>query len=129
VYPKKNFSFGFFTDESFTTERSIKLGDLIPQQELVWKANWIDATHSRNILCNRLWEEMVQSRKGFPKREVDRAYLNQLGVNSLDTGAVGHVDGYPAVVRLNGVFYGIGTLNIGKKRDNYNLDKSNKKHV
>ncbi|MFH4258674.1 hypothetical protein WAJ21_19875, partial [Acinetobacter baumannii] len=60
VYPKKNLSFGFFTDESFTTERSIKLGDLIPQQELVWKANWIDATHSRNILCNRLWEEMVQ---------------------------------------------------------------------
>lgn len=95
-----------FTDESFTTERSIKLGDLIPQQELVWKANWIDATHSRNILCNRLWEEMVQSRKGFPKREVDRAYLNQLGVNSLDTGAIGHVDGYPAVVRLNGVFMG-----------------------
>lgn len=129
VYPKKNFSFGFFTDESFTTERSIKLGDLIPQQELVWKANWIDATHSRNILCNRLWEEMVQSRNGFPKREVDRAYLNQLGVKSLDTGAIGHVDGYPAVVRLNGVFYGIGTLNIGKKRDNYNLDKSNKKHV
>ena len=54
-----------FTDESFTTERSIKLGDLIPQQELVWKANWIDATHSRNILCNRLWEKWFNQEKVF----------------------------------------------------------------
>ena len=129
AYPKKNFSFGFFTDDTFSTERTIKLGDLIPQQELVWKANYIDATHSRNIVCNRLWEEMVQTRTGFPKREVDRTYVSQLGTKSNDTGATGHVDGYPALVRLNGVFYGIGTLNIGKKRDNYNLSKNNKKHV
>lgn len=129
AYPKKNFSFGFFTDKTLSTERTIKLGDLIPQQELVWKANYIDATHSRNILCNRLWEDMVQSRKGFPKREVDVMYVNQLGTKSLDTGATGHVDGYPCVVNLNGKFYGIGTLNIGKKRDNYNLNKDNKNQI
>ena len=96
---------------------------------MVWKANWIDATHSRNITSNRLWEEMVQTRKGFPKREVDVTYVNQLGTASLDTGATGHTDGYPCVVTLNGQFYGIGTLTIGKKRDNYNMNKDNKKQV
>ena len=128
-YAKKNWSFDFFTDASQTTDLSIKLGDLIPQSTLVWKANWIDATHSRNITSNRLWEEMVQTRKGFPKREVDVTYVNQLGTASLDTGATGHADGYPCVVTLNGQFYGIGTLNIGKKRDNYNMNKDNKKQV
>ena len=128
-YAKKNWTYDFFTDDTYSTDRSIKLGDLIPQSTLIWKANWIDATHSRNITCNRLWEEMVQTRKDFPKREVDVSYVNQLGTASLDTGATGHVDGYPCVVTLNGEFYGIGTLNIGKKRDNYNLNKDNKKQV
>lgn len=129
TYPKKNWSFDFFTDDTYSKDRAIKIGDLIPQTSLVWKANYIDATHSRNILTNRLWEEMVQTRKGFPKREVNVSYVNKLGIASLDTDATGHVDGYPCVVTMNGSFYGIGTLNIGKKRDNYNLDKDNKKHV
>lgn len=128
-YPKKNWSFDFYTDNTYSKDLSIKIGDLIPQSTLVWKANYIDATHSRNILTNRLWEEMVQTRKGFPKREVDRTYVDKLGIESLDTGATGHVDGYPCVVTMNGHFYGIGTLNIGKKRDNYNLNKDNKKHI
>lgn len=129
VYPKKNWSYDFYTDDTLSTERQVKIGDFMPQEQLVWKANWIDATHSRNIMTNRLWEEMVQTRKGYPKREVDASYVNATGINTLNTGATGHVDGYPAAVYVNGDFYGIGTLNVGKKRSNYNLSKSNKAQV
>ena len=135
--PKKNWTFGFFSDENRTQEVSIKLGHLLPQQELVWKANFVDNTQSRNIACNRLWQQMVESRIGFPKNEVDLVNMinpdltaeSYSGFNYQPTGAVGHVDGFPAVVYINNAFYGIGTLNIGKKRDSYNLKKDSQKHI
>lgn len=129
AFAKKNLSLDFFVDEEHKTERKIKLGNLQPHETLVFKANWIDATHSRNIVTNNLWEEIVQTRKGFPKREVDVTYVGAKGVGSIDTGALGHATGYPCVMYFNNQFYGIGTLNIHKKRGNYNLEKDNKKHI
>lgn len=137
AFPKKNWTLCLFSDEARTTALKIKIGELIVQEEFVFKANFVDNTHTRNIAVNRLYDEMQMSRSGFPKREVDSVNMlnsdlsveNYNGLKYTPTGATGHVDGFPAVVYINGFFYGIGTLNIGKKRDNYNLDKNNQKHI
>ena len=136
-FPKKNWTFGFFGDANRENATLIKLGKFLPHDELVWKANFVDNTHSRNIAVNRLYDQMQLSRSGFPKREVDFVNMlskglnteNQNGLSYAPTGATGHVDGFPAAVYINQNFYGIGTLNIGKKRGNYNLKSNDQKHI
>jgi hypothetical protein len=39
------------------------------------------------------------------------------------------VDGFPSILYINNEFYGIGCLNIGKKRQNYNLDSQNQSNI
>lgn len=129
-FPKKNWTLAFFKDEARTQAVSIKLGPMIAQEELVFKSNFVDNTHCRNIAVNRLWDQMQLARQGWPKREPD--FVNTVGGVGLayqPTGATGHVDGFPAVMYINEAFYGLGCLNIGKKRDNYNLKKDSQKHI
>ena len=129
-FPKKNWTLALFADAARTSPIEIKLGHMMPHDELVWKANLVDNTQSRNLAVNRLWDQMLLARSGFPKREVD--YVNMVGgvgLNYTPTGALGHVDGFQAVVYINKEFYGIGSLNIGKKRGNYNLASNNQKQI
>lgn len=129
-FPKKNWTLAFFKDEARTQAVSIKLGYMMAHEELVFKSNFVDNTHCRNIAVNRLWDQMQLARQGFPKREPD--FVNTVGGVGLayqPTGATGHVDGFPAVMYINEAFYGLGCLNIGKKRDNYNLKKDSPKHI
>lgn len=129
-YPKKNWTLAFFSDADRENPIAVKLGHMKEHEELVFKSNFVDNTHTRNIAVNRAWDQMQLARSGFPKRECD--FVNMTsgnGVASMPTGATGHVDGFPAVMYINGEFYGLGCLNIGKKRGNYNLKKTNPKHI
>lgn len=130
-YPKKNWTFAFFNDSEYSDEYEFRIGTLVPHSEYVFKANWIDATHCRNIVSNRLWEQFVMSRDGYPKRECEVAYddTDTDVMHRIDTGALCHVEGFPCVLYINGEFYGIGDFNIGKKRANYNLNKSSATQV
>lgn len=130
LMPKKNWSIAIFSDDSRQNAINIKLGHMLPHDELVWKAYFVDNTQTRNNVSNLIWEQFVQTRNQFPKSEVDR--VNMIGGVGLDyqpTGALGHVDGFPAVCYINGEFYGIGALNIGKKRGNYNLASNKQTHI
>ena len=120
--PKKNFTFAFYNDAGYTDSYKFRLAGMVAHSEYVYKANYIDATHARNIACNRLWEQIIYAHENPP-------YRGNEGVLSIDNGALCHVDGYPCVVNINDEFYGIGDFNIGKKRDNYNLSKSNQNHI
>ena len=129
AYPKKSLTFAFFADEQRKTPIAIKLGDLIPFEELVYKANWIDTTHVRNIVCNRLWNKFQDARDTFPFRDTHHAYKGKTGVATIDTTATGNAAGYPCFVYINESFYGIGDINIGKKRQNYNISKDKPKEL
>ncbi|ELH1434885.1 CotH kinase family protein, partial [Raoultella ornithinolytica] len=83
-----------------------------------------DTTHVRNTMSYSLWEQVVQSRKTWPKREVESVFVGKFGEDGTFNGANGHPIGYPCVMYFNGEFYGIGDLMTGKKRSNYNLAKN-----
>ena len=103
---------------------------MMAHDELVFKSNFVDNTHCRNIAVNRLWHQMCEARDGWPKFEPDFVNTSTgVGLDSMPTGATGHVDGYPAVIYINDAFYGIGSLNIGKKRTNYNLKSNDQNHI
>lgn len=123
-YPKKNMSIELYPDATYAETISLKIGDVLPHDEWVFKANWIDSTHVRNTLCYNLWDKVVETRRGWPKREIDNTYIGKTGAAAVDTGATGHPKGYACITYLNGDFYGIGDLMIGKKRKNYNIAKN-----
>ena len=130
-FPKKNWTIALFNDEAKTSGFKLRIGEWVEHSEFVFKSNWIDATHARNLISNHIWEDIVQSREGYPKRENEIAYVESYTGQTwrFDSGALTHVDGFPAEVYINGGFYGIGTFNLGKKRENYDLISSNQNHI
>lgn len=93
-YPKKNFTIKF--DNAFEVKEG--WGD---QKKYCLKANYIDASHARNIISATLWGEMVRSRD-----EVDAR------LKVLPNG--GAIDGFPVLVYINNKYQGLYTWNIPK---------------
>ena len=131
IYPKKNWTFALYNNESKTESFKLRVGNWAEHSEFVFKSNWIDATHCRNILSNQIWEDIIQNREGYPKRENEIAYSEAYTAQSgrFDSGALTHVDGLAAELYINGSFYGIGNFNLGKKRENYDIVSSNQNHI
>ncbi|HGN8976408.1 TPA: CotH kinase family protein [Klebsiella pneumoniae] len=125
AYPKKNLNIGLYIDDKYDDLFTLKIGDCLPHDEWVFKANWIDHTNLRNLMSYHLWERMMASRDGWPKRDIDNYYVGKTGLDEMDTRATGYPVGYPCVMYINGDFYGIGALTIGKKKENYNIPKNN----
>jgi hypothetical protein len=71
------------------------------QSKYCLKANWIDHTHSRNIVSAKLWGLMVKNRA-----------TQNTNLSGLVNG--GAIDGFPIVIMLNGEFHGLYTFNIPK---------------
>ena len=128
-YPEKNWTIELFTDSSMTTPVELRIANLLPHSEYVLKVNYIEPMHVCNITANRVYEQMIQTRDGFPKRDTEQRLIGLSGSEAMETGALGHVDGYSAVFFRNGELYGMGTFNIGKKYQNYDLTKDLAAHT
>jgi hypothetical protein len=95
AYEKKNYTIVF--DNAF--EAKAGWGE---QKKYCLKANFIDHSHARNIVCAKLWSQMVAC------RTIKDEKLN----TSPNYGAI---DGFPIVIELNGKFHGLYTFNIPKE--------------
>jgi len=78
-YAKKNWNIAFFSDQAFTKSLDVKIGDLLPHDELVCKSNWIDHTNIRNAMCYRFWAQFTASRTGYRRLETQRPYFGETG--------------------------------------------------
>ena len=74
------------------------------QTKYCFKANWVDPSAARNIVCARLWGQIVKNR-------VDSGDVTDGRENAPNYGAI---DGFPVEIRLNGESVGLYTLNIPK---------------
>ncbi|MEQ4694660.1 CotH kinase family protein, partial [Providencia manganoxydans] len=128
-FPKKNLTLAFFKDENYDKSVELKIGDGLPHDEWVYKANYVDSTHLRNLFGYRFWERIRDSRNTWPQREIDFYYEGKTGFDAIDTGATGLPKGYPCVLYVNSAFYGIGDITIGKKRKNYNMAKDKPNNI
>lgn len=93
-WPKKNYTIKF--DNPF--EAYTGWGE---QKKYCLKANYIDFSHSRNLVNAKLWGQVVKSRKNADARL--KALVN-----------AGAVDGFPISLFINDVYQGIYTFNIPK---------------
>lgn len=94
AWPKKNYTIKF--DNAFEAVEGWGA-----QKKYCMKANYIDYSHSRNLVNAKLWGQVVKSRN---------VVLTQFA-NLVNGGAV---DGFPIIIKLNGEFHGVYTWNIPK---------------
>ena len=111
-YPKKNQTVKLFRDADCTEKLKVDFKCWGAQNKHVYKANWIDLSHARNVVSARLWADVVKSRAGYEN-------LPELLRTSPNQGAV---DGFPVKVYAAGVYQGRYTLNIPKDKWMVNMD-------
>lgn len=107
--PKKNYAITF--DESFEVVSGWGV-----QKKYVLKANFVDSSHARNIVCAKMWGNIVKSRT--PANAT---------LNALPNG--GAIDGFPIILSLNGVFHGIYTWNIPKDGWMFGMDETGQQAI
>ena len=116
AFTKKNYTLSLYEDEDLTTKKKIDFG-WGKQSKYCIKANWIDSTHSRNILSANLAAQATATRpESAFKTELMKAPNN------------GCVDGFPIELYIRGAFHGLYTLNIPKDTWMFGMDKSNPNH-
>ena len=98
-------------DSSFEEKLKIDFG-WGKQNKYCLKANWIDKTHSRNVVTAKI------------AGKVQKKY--NLFNDSPNNGAI---DGFPIEVYLNDEFLGLYTMNIPKDAWMFNMDEDNEKHT
>lgn len=117
-YPKKNMTVKMYKDEALEEKLKVDFKNWGEQRKHVYKANWIDLTHARNIVSARLWADVVKTR-------ADYELLPELLRTSPNQGAV---DGFPVKVYSQGIYQGRYTLNIPKDAWMANMDDSLDEH-
>ena len=110
-YDKKNFTIDFYNDSSYSQKLGVNVG-WGEQSKYCLKANWIDKTHSRNVVTAKLVGQM------------QRKY--NLFMNAPNNGAI---DGFPVEVYINNTFHGLYTMNIPKDAWQFGMDESNPNHI
>lgn len=88
------------------------------QKKYCFKANYIDASHARNIVNARLWGRMVAARIAMGEITDARA----------DSPNYGAIDGFPCEIKINGESQGLYTFNIPKDAWTFDMDEENDKH-
>ena len=120
---KKGFSVNFANKHRF--------GNWIAMDEYHCKGYWGDWMHFRDLASNKILEWIYMSRP-FANNRPFKAY-NDFPANDMamvaESGVLCHVDGFPIELYINGVYWGIYSINIKKERNNYNLNKKNTNHI
>lgn len=117
-YPKKNFTISLFEDIDRTNKLKKNFRGWGEQSKFCLKANWIDISHSRNVVSARLWGDVVKSRDNYNS-------LPELLRTSPNQGAI---DGFFIKVYYNGIYQGRYTWNIPKDKWLTNMDDSLDSH-
>lgn len=144
VFVKKNVSFDICNDEWVGDDTfKIKFGEWVAQDSFHLKAYYTDFFRGLAIPAYNFYKSILNTRGS----DADRTWKLALGIDQdnygqglgygqpsstrdrLDDGALCFPQGFPALVYLNGEFYGVFSWNLKKHRDNYHMKKSNTAHI
>lgn len=116
AWPKKNYRMALFNDSGFTDKNSVRFFSDFPKDDKFnLKANYIDASHSRNIVNSRIFSKITSLRSDV--NEVVAAASN-----------FSQISGKPINLYINGSYAGLYSLNTYKNNAIFNFDKSNPNH-
>lgn len=108
-YSKKNFTIKLFSDENCTEKNKLSFSHWNKEHKYILKANYIDPSQCRNLVCADIWAEICASRSSLSD-EMRR--LSNYGA----------VDGFPVALYLNDRFFGLYTWNLHKDDDLFGME-------
>lgn len=119
-----------------TDGSKIKFGNWVAQDSFHLKKYYIDSFRGQCIVAYHLMEEVYQTRLYSERRPwsytlngaTDKEGTSDMK-SDFESGALGHPDGFPIVVYLNGVYQGLYTWNLKKHRDNYFCNKKKSSNI
>ena len=118
AYPKKNYKVKLFSDEDCKTKFKIRLkSNWAKTNKFNLKANWIDATQSRNLVNASLMANATSVTE-FAKAEVE----DKLSY----TQSYGQMEGFPGLVQFNGMLNGLYSFNTKKDDIIFGMKNSGK---
>lgn len=115
-YDKKNFTVKFFKDKDCTQKKNFQFSHWNKENKYILKANYIDVSRSRNLICADIWSQMVSTRTGVHSR-------------LKDTSNNGAVDGFPVEAYLNDEFIGIYNLTLHKDDSLFAMEEGKKEGI
>ena len=120
AYPKKNLKLKFFEDAQCNQKMSWKpKASWTKTNKFNAKANWIDATQSRNLANAKI----------FQKATAVTPFENQeIADRLLDTQSLGQIEGFPIEITFNDGYYGLFTFNTKKTATTFNMSDNNPDH-
>lgn len=120
-FDKKSFGANFCEDEWLEEETTdITIGDWVPQDGFHWKAFYSDYFRGLGTLNYKFYDEIISDRPRPWSEAAEQGKFPQ---------ALGHIDGFPSVVYLNGAFYGLFSCELKKNRKNMNMVKDVPEHI
>ena len=112
-YDKKNYTIKLYEDNTYSNKKNVDFGKNWGKQHKYYlKANWVDKTHSRNIVTSNIVANIQKKYNLF-----------------MDSPNNGQIDGYPIEIYIDNTFYGLYTLNIPKDNWTFNMDNDNPNHI
>ena len=113
VYDKKNFTIKLFKDEALSQKNKIVFYDWNKEHKYILKANYIDNSGCRNLVCADIWSEMVACRDNYPSRLADSSNF-------------GATDGFPMALYLNDEYIGLYSLTLHRDDDLFDMEDGNR---
>lgn len=110
AYSKKNYTLKFFLDEARADKYKMTFSHWNEENKYILKANYVDPTQCRNLVCADVWADMVSSREDIP------AELTALS-------NYGAVDGFPIALYIGGRFQGLYNFNLHKDDDLFAMEE------
>lgn len=136
-FDKKNFAIDLFNDIINDESFEIKFGNWIPQDSYHLKAYYSDFWKLRSLLVYRHAEQISQARDYYKRRPwwnligcatqtPETSLQGGIGEVTQDIfdGALGRPDGFPFMLYINGVPWGLYIWAIKKSKENYNVPKN-----
>ena len=123
--PKKNLAIDFFNEDG--SEFFVQFGDWVSLSSFHLKAEYWCVWHYRSLFSSQLFEQIDMSRPWRLQKPWRAPYApNNATYNQrFNTGARGHIDGFPVEVYIEDTFIGIYNFNQKKHRSNYEMTKDN----
>ena len=119
-YEKKNLKIKLFQDENCKNKLKFKpKADWTANNKFNLKANWIDATQSRNLVNAQMVKKAYENTP-IANADVAKALTN--------TQSMGQMEGFPIELSFNDGYYGLMTFNTKKDGKTFGMDNDNPDH-
>lgn len=109
-YDKKNYTLKLYKDENLQEKNKLTLSHWNKENKYILKANYVDTSQCRNLVCADIWADICAARPGISEELVS---LSNYGA----------VDGYPVALYINDQFSGLYNMNLHKDDDLFGMEE------